>query len=89
MRTSTPKRPNGLWEVDRFPICGHDGGRYVRGNIVPSCPSCNAKRCGKAGGRCRGRAPLAKKVRFLAYAMELARQLGVPEEELGVDVGSL
>lgn len=32
-------------EVDRFPICGHSGGRYVRNNIVPSCKPCNGKRC--------------------------------------------
>lgn len=24
-------------EVDRFPIPGHEGGRYVRGNIRPAC----------------------------------------------------
>jgi hypothetical protein len=33
------------WDVDRFPICGHDGGRYVRSNIVPSCTTCNKGRC--------------------------------------------
>jgi hypothetical protein len=33
------------WEVDRFPVCGVHGGRYVRGNIVPSCPPCNKRRC--------------------------------------------
>jgi hypothetical protein len=33
------------WEVDRFPICGHAGGKYVRGNIVPACPDCNKRRC--------------------------------------------
>lgn len=32
-------------EVDRFPICGHSGGRYVKTNIVPSCKSCNGNRC--------------------------------------------
>lgn len=31
-------------QIDRFPICGHDGGRYVRGNIVPSCKRCNGLR---------------------------------------------
>ena len=35
------------FEVDRFPICGHDGGRYVRNNVVPSCSSCNKNRCPK------------------------------------------
>lgn len=34
--------------IDRFPICGHDGGRYVRGNIVPACKKCNFRR----GWRC-------------------------------------
>ena len=33
--------------VDRHPICGHDGGRYVRGNVVPACSSCNSSRCSK------------------------------------------
>jgi hypothetical protein len=44
------------WEIDRFPVCGHDGGRYVRGNIVPSCKQCNVTRCTKAI-RCRLSAP--------------------------------
>ena len=40
--------------VDRFPICGHEGGRYVRGNIVPACFQCNRYRCDAtwAGGMC-------------------------------------
>ena len=33
------------FEVDRWPVCGHDGGRYTRDNIVPSCSSCNNNRC--------------------------------------------
>src|SRR5690349_3823500 len=33
------------FEVDRFPICGHDGGTYRRSNIVPSCRLCNRNRC--------------------------------------------
>lgn len=33
------------WQVDRFPLCGHAGGRYVRGNIVPACSQCNKGRC--------------------------------------------
>lgn len=33
------------WQVDRFPVCGHAGGRYVRGNVVPSCSQCNKGRC--------------------------------------------
>lgn len=32
-------------EADRYPVCGHDGGRYTRDNIVPACRSCNASRC--------------------------------------------
>lgn len=32
------------WEVDRWPICGHAGGRYTRDNIVPACRECNAAR---------------------------------------------
>lgn len=35
------------WEVDRWPVCGHDGGKYVRGNIVPACRKCNGTRCSK------------------------------------------
>lgn len=38
------------WDVDRFPICGHRGGRYTRDNIVPSCHKCNKGRC--QPGRC-------------------------------------
>lgn len=33
------------WQVDRFPQCGHDGGRYLRNNIVPACEYCNVSRC--------------------------------------------
>lgn len=36
---------NQNMEVDRFPICGHDGGSYRRDNIVPSCRYCNVNRC--------------------------------------------
>lgn len=32
-------------EVDRYPVCGHDGGTYRRDNIVPSCRRCNRRRC--------------------------------------------
>ncbi len=42
------------WEVDRFPVCGHDGGRYTWGNVVPSCKPCNGTRCGVRGAACRG-----------------------------------
>ena len=38
------KAEGATWEVDRWPICGHLGGRYTRNNIVPSCCACN-KRC--------------------------------------------
>ncbi len=37
------------FQVDRFPVCGHDGGRY--GNTVPSCPECNRDRCTKVCGK--------------------------------------
>lgn len=37
--------PTAHPEIDRYPICGHRGGRYVRGNIVPSCAPCNLGRC--------------------------------------------
>lgn len=33
------------WEVDRYPVCGHDGGRYTRDNIVIACIRCNRTRC--------------------------------------------
>lgn len=33
--------------VDRHPVCGHDGGRYTRGNVVPACAACNFGRCSK------------------------------------------
>jgi hypothetical protein len=36
---------DGPFEVDRFPVCGHDGGRYTRDNIVASCVKCNKNRC--------------------------------------------
>lgn len=29
--------------VDRYPISGMDGGRYVRGNIRPACGECNSR----------------------------------------------
>lgn len=38
-----------LWEsemtMDRWPQCGHLGGGYNRGNVVPACSPCNASRC--------------------------------------------
>lgn len=43
------------FHVDRWPLCGHDGGRYVRGNIVASCMKCNSGRCGKTCLRKRKR----------------------------------
>lgn len=39
----------GRWEVDRWPVCGHAGGRYTLDNIVPSCRRCN-KRCASVKG---------------------------------------
>lgn len=35
--------------VDRYPIPGCEGGRYVKGNIRPSCNSCNSKDGGLLG----------------------------------------
>lgn len=32
------------FHVDRYPVPGHLGGRYVRSNIVPSCERCNVTR---------------------------------------------
>lgn len=37
-----------VWEVDRFPVSGKDGGRYRRGNIVISCQKCNRGNHGSA-----------------------------------------
>jgi hypothetical protein len=51
MRTSTPTHPLGVFEIDRWPVCGHEGGTYRRGNIVPACAQCNATRCSKKGCR--------------------------------------
>ncbi len=56
LRTRTPRRPLGTFEVDRV-VCGHDGGRYTRDNIVPACPTCNGGRCGNQHRSCRGQAP--------------------------------
>lgn len=39
------RRLRTRFEVDRFPLCGHAGGRYTRDNIVPACPDCNKRRC--------------------------------------------
>ncbi len=38
-------------EVDRFPVCGHDGGRYNQGNILPACLVCNRGRCASCPSR--------------------------------------
>lgn len=45
-------KPLNRWtlQVDRFPICGHDGGRYTRDNIVPACGRCNRTRCPRCTG---------------------------------------
>jgi len=47
-------------EVDRYPVCGHDGGRYVHGNIVPACADCNKKRC----PTCRGNVAPRRELRY-------------------------
>lgn len=39
------------FQIDRYPICGHDGGKYLDDNIVPACEQCNATRC---TANCRG-----------------------------------
>jgi hypothetical protein len=43
----------GALTVDRWPKCGHDGGRYARGNVVPACAACNFSRCNRTGAACR------------------------------------
>lgn len=40
------------WQVDRYPTCGHMGGRYILGNIVVSCGPCNTARCGNQHREC-------------------------------------
>jgi hypothetical protein len=37
-------KPVAEWEIDRWPVCGHAGGRYTLDNIVPACRPCNARR---------------------------------------------
>jgi hypothetical protein len=37
--------------VDRFPVPGCEGGRYVRGNIRPACLKCNTADGGKLGNK--------------------------------------
>lgn len=37
--------------VDRYPVPGYDGGRYVRGNIRPACAECNTDDGARAGGQ--------------------------------------
>lgn len=37
--------------VDRFPVAGCEGGRYVRKNIRPACADCNSKHGGALGAR--------------------------------------
>ena len=39
------KKMRTRFEVDRFPVCGHDGGKYTRDNVVASCSDCNRNRC--------------------------------------------
>ena len=40
-------------EADRWPLCGHAGGSYRRGNLVPACADCNRTRCSRRGAVCR------------------------------------
>lgn len=35
--------------VDRFPVSGCDGGKYVHGNIRPACGPCNYKHGSELG----------------------------------------
>jgi hypothetical protein len=37
--------------VDRYPIPGCEGGRYVRGNIRPACAHCNFSDGGQMGAQ--------------------------------------
>ena len=55
------------FEVDRFPLCGHDGGRYTRNNIVPSCRWCNVNRCKKCKGAIKKRGGLLSRQKNLPY----------------------
>jgi hypothetical protein len=48
--------------VDRWPVAGCDGGRYVRGNIRPQCAPCASAQGGELGA-----------VRKAAQAAELWR----------------
>jgi hypothetical protein len=47
------------WEIDRIPVCGHDGGRYLRTNVAPACRDCNQARC-TVTKKCRAGAPTNK-----------------------------
>lgn len=46
--------------VDRFPVAGYAGGRYVRGNIRPACANCNSVDGGRVGAARRTLAQMAK-----------------------------
>ena len=54
-------------EVDRFPVCGHDGGTYRRGNIVPSCRYCNVNRCPRCLGAIAARGGLLERQTRLPF----------------------
>lgn len=60
------------WEVDRYPVCGHLGGRYTRDNIVPSCCACNK--------RCADKAACERRVAALQRAEQarLLQETGAP-----------
>jgi hypothetical protein len=51
-RCDVPTLPDEI-TIDRYPVPGCDGGRYVRGNIRPACALCNSE----AGGRTRSTVP--------------------------------
>lgn len=52
------------FQVDRHPVCGHSGGRYVRGNIVPACPKYNGGRCNRTCGIQHRKRPLLAEPRI-------------------------
>jgi hypothetical protein len=63
-------------EIDRWPVCGHAGGRYVQKNIVPACGECNRTRCSRRGAPCR----VAVGQSFELFAWRPLRPAGVNQE---------
>ena len=49
------KRMRTRFTIDRYPRCGHAGGRYTKDNIVPACLPCNNNRC--QNGKCQKPCP--------------------------------